>query len=192
MKALHYLTACALVSLLGVTGCITHGPSTGDAGNAIGSAGTYAGSSNHDATRQWMSVDTQRKLVTLKLVAALNGKPNFNGHRNGYMTIAVPTDWTVHVNFQNDSAQAVHSAMVVPFKGNADKSKLYPVFQGAESPHASTGTAKGTVETFTFKAAKPGRYAIVCAVTGHRDRGMWAAFTVTNEVPTPRIYTNFE
>lgn len=193
MKTRVGLSVCALASLFGLTtGCGTHGPSASYAGNAIGSAGIYAGSSNHDVTKRWMNIDAKHKSVTLKLVAAMNGSLNYNGHKHGYMTVAVPPQWTVHVHFQNDSASEPHSAMVVPFDGNADKSKLHPVFQGAVSPHAGSGTVKGKVEDFSFKAGKPGRYAIVCAVKGHRDRGMWAAFTVADGIATPRIYTQFE
>jgi sulfocyanin len=192
MKVGMGLSVCTILSILALTGCTTHGPSAQQAGNAIGSAGTYAGSSNHDATNQWMNIDSAHKTVTLKLVAAMNGGRNYNGHKHGYMVIAVPTHWNVNVNFQNDSATAPHSAVVVPFLNNEDKSKLQPVFPGAASPNAGTGTPKGKVENFRFTVNKPGRYAIVCGVKGHRDRGMWATLSVSDAIPTPRIYTQFE
>lgn len=192
MKVGVGLSVCTLLSVVVLTGCTTHGPSAPQASNAIGSAGTYAGSANHDATKQWMNIDSADKTVTLKLVAAMNGGLNYNGHKHGYMVIAVPTHWHVNVNFQNDSGSAPHSAVVVPFHDNADKSKLQPVFQGAASPNSSMGTTRGEITKFDFTADKPGRYAIVCGVKGHRDRGMWATFSVSDAIATPRIYTQFE
>src|SRR5947199_10158906 len=60
----------------------------------------------------WLQVDTVTKTVTFQLVAGLtglNGALNFNGFRDGGLTLTVAVGGTVAVHFRNDGATASQS-----------------------------------------------------------------------------------
>src|SRR5205809_5101279 len=61
----------------------------------------------------WLQVDTVTKTVTFQLVAGLtglNGALNFNGLRDGGLTLTVPTGGTVVMQFRKDDGMLRHSA----------------------------------------------------------------------------------
>src|SRR5207344_2265710 len=65
---------------------------------------------------KWMRTNADTKTVTFDLTAGatpLNGALNFNGFRDGEMTLAVPAGWTVVMNFTNHDGMLSHSAEVV-------------------------------------------------------------------------------
>ncbi|MCL6515906.1 sulfocyanin-like copper-binding protein [Alicyclobacillus sp.] len=185
------LTGALCAGLLCLTcGCQTHGPSAMRAWNSVGATGARAGGAHILSTAQWMRSDPAHRAVDVTLVAGMHGDNNFNGYPNGTMTIAIPPGWQVRVHYRNESATAPHSAVVVPFVERAGGWK--PAFPGAHTPNFAVGTPPGGTADFHFTADHVGRYAVVCGVAGHRDKGMWAALTVADDVVTPRIYVSFE
>lgn len=67
--------------------------------------------------QEWMLVNPSTKAVTLRAEATVNrfGSLSFNGYANGFMTIQLPENWTVHVAFINRQALVNNSAMIVPY-----------------------------------------------------------------------------
>src|SRR5207302_9920043 len=64
----------------------------------------------------WLQVDSVTKTVTFQLVAGLtglNGALNFNGFRDGGLTLTVPLGWTVVMHFRNHDGMLPHSAEVI-------------------------------------------------------------------------------
>ncbi|MCL6599220.1 MAG: hypothetical protein K6T81_10820 [Alicyclobacillus macrosporangiidus] len=157
-------------------------------GNAAQNTANVAGGATA-ATSPWMTVNAGTKTVTFLLIAGYNnadGGFNFNGYTNGGMTFTVPKGWTVKINFQNNST-VPHSAVVVPYnKRSADT----PAIPGASSPNPEQGVGKGVKQTFSFKAVTAGKYAIVCAVPGHEEAGMWITFVVSDTATAPSVTTS--
>ena len=119
--------------------------------------------------------------VTLNLIAAYNGAIggfNFDGDGNGKMVISVPAGYTVNVSFTNKSATP-HSAVVTLYSKRTLTSGFPLAFPGAKSKNPTNGITMGTKQSFSFKANKVGKYALVCAVPGHAVSGMWDVFQVT-------------
>jgi FtsP/CotA-like multicopper oxidase with cupredoxin domain len=107
---------------------------------------------------------------------------NFNGARNGEMTITVPQGAQVTLRFRNDDPAMVHSIGVAQHTGAPPPQPATdPVFSGAITPDAGSptdATKTGEMETITFTADRPGEYALYCYVPGHAAAGMWVRFNV--------------
>jgi|SRR5713101_1149812 len=64
----------------------------------------------------WLQVDSATKTATYQLVAGLtglNGALNFNGFRDGALTLTVPLGWTVLMHFRNHDGMLPHSAEII-------------------------------------------------------------------------------
>lgn len=128
--------------------------------------------------------------VDVSIVAgkdAGGGGFDFNGYKNGAMTITVPVGWQVVVHFANAS-DLPHSLAVLP--SGADKQPVpaaAPVFSGAATRDLAAGLPKGAKQTFTFEATKPGTYELVCGVAGHAVAGMWDKLVVSSATEAPSV-----
>lgn len=138
-----------------------------------------------DVTHRWMSIHSAQKTVDLRLEAATGHHFNFNGYSNGFLTVTVPVGWTVRATFVNRQKGLSMSAMVVPLSQISGDSRFTPAFPGAFTPNPFVGTLPGVNQTFSFRAGRPGRYALVCAVPGYVQSGMWDYFTVSSSAPRP-------
>jgi len=82
----------------------------------------------------WLRVDTATKTVTFQLVAGLtglNGALNFNGFRDGGLTLTVPLGWTVLMHFRNHDGMLPHSAEVIPDTHPLPTGPVAPAFARA-------------------------------------------------------------
>ena len=128
--------------------------------------------------------------VDISIVAgkdAGSGGFDFNGYKNGGMTITVPVGWQVTVHFTNAN-DLPHSVAVLAV--GADKSPLpsgAPVFSGATTQELTNGLPTGAKQTFTFEASKPGTYELVCGVSGHAIAGMWDKLIVSPDAQAPSV-----
>jgi len=139
----------------------------------------------------WLTVDTTAKTATLQLTAGLtqlNGGLNFNGFNDGKLTLTVPANWTVVLQFTNHDANLPHSAEVV------DTTKPMPAgpVEPAAFPHAMTGKlmqglGAGQTDSMRFVANKAGSYMIFCAVPGHGLAGMWIRLKVSPTEKRPTL-----
>jgi sulfocyanin len=135
------------------------------------------------------SADAHSKSVTLNIVGGQGNAGsgfNFNGYANGDMVIKIPEGWKVTVNFTVDSSLS-HSLVVAPW-AQRQAGSFTPAFSGAATPNYSTGIHKGdSAEQFSFPATSAGQYAIVCAVPGHDDLGMWDELDVVSGLAKPEV-----
>src|SRR5881296_4760617 len=64
----------------------------------------------------WLSFETAAKTVRFQLIAGLtglNGALNFNGFRDGALTIVVPVGWQTEIDFRNHDGMLPHSAQII-------------------------------------------------------------------------------
>jgi len=137
------------------------------------------------------SVDSQTNTVTLNLVGAEgnnNDGYNFNTYANGDMIIDIPQGWTVNVTF-TVQGQTAHSAVIVPWSNRSGNSFIQDAFPGSGVTGARSGyTQDDPPQHFTFTASSAGQYAIICAVPGHVDVGMWDEMDVVEGLAAPQVY----
>jgi sulfocyanin len=144
-----------------------------------------------EITPAWLTFDGQKRTVELRLVGAAdgaNGTMNFNGYGSGDLTVVVPLGWRVNVEFLNQGLGALpHSLAIIdevtplPLEGGG------PAFPRALTTRLVPGFEAGKGDTFSFVAAKEGRYLMFCGVTGHGAAGMWDYLVVSREAEGPRV-----
>ena len=135
-----------------------------------------------DAT--WLKVTHKGKRAEFQLIAGLtglNGALNFNGFRDGGLTLAVPKGWHVALYFRNNDGMMPHSAEVIPDAATLPAGPVPPAFDRAFSARLAEGIAPQGTDSVTFVADKPGSYIIDCAVPGHATQGMWIRFSVAEK-----------
>ena len=137
----------------------------------------------------WLSVDSAGKTATFQLTAGLtglNGGLNFNGFKDGGLTVTVPVNWTVVVQFTNHDGMLPHSAEVIDSVKPMPAGPVDPAFARAMTVRLTQGLGSGEKDTMRFTASKAGSYLIFCAVPGHGLAGMWIHLRVsaTDKKPT--------
>ena len=139
----------------------------------------------------WMTVDTAAHAVTFELIAGMttaNGSLNFNGSKGGALTLVVPREWRVTLNFVNRDKNLPHSAQVISGQGAVPMGPGTTAFPGAVSTEPGTGVpATAPMEPLRFVAGTAGEYRIFCAVPGHGMAGMWIRLKVDPAAATPSI-----
>jgi uncharacterized cupredoxin-like copper-binding protein len=142
----------------------------------------------------WLTVDTTGKTATFQLTSGfsqLNGGLNFNGFNDGKLTLTVPTNWTVVIQFTNKDANLPHSAEVVDTTKPIPAGPVEPpVFAHAMTQRLMLGLGAGASDTMRFLANKPGSYLIFCAVPGHGLAGMWIRLKVSATEKRPTLTTS--
>jgi uncharacterized cupredoxin-like copper-binding protein len=136
-----------------------------------------------------LTVDAATKTATFQLVAGqtkLNSGLNFNGFNDGKLTLIVPQNWNVVIEFSNKDPNLPHSAEVIDTTKPMPAGPADPSFARAATTNLMTGHPSGESETFRFVANKPGSFLIFCAVPGHGLAGMWIRLRVspTDKRPT--------
>lgn len=140
---------------------------------------------------KYMSYSAKQKTVDLHILGgegSENNGFNFDGLSGGKLNITIPQGWKVKVTFTNQGSLN-HSVFVMAQNGSPNP-PITPAFKGATTPNPLVGMKTGASATFTFTAAKPGKYKWVCAVPGHYQLGMWDWLTVSTS-GTPTYNANF-
>lgn len=143
----------------------------------------------------WLQYNLSSKTVNLELIASdtgANGGFNFDGYSLGQMTVTIPSGWTVNVTYQNNTNSTGHSAMIVPYAQHTAPSGFTPAFSGSSTPNPDVGITSGQTQTMHFVATTPGKYAIICGVSGHADAGMWDTFVVSSTAVYPSVVIGSE
>jgi len=138
----------------------------------------------------WLQVDTVTKTVTFQLVAGLtglNGALNFNGFRDGELTLTVPLGWTVVMHFRNHDGMLPHSAEIIPDTHPLPTGPVAPAFPRALTLRLDQGLISEQTDDIRFIADKGGSYLIFCGVPGHGAAGMWVRFEVSGSVRKPSL-----
>ena len=137
----------------------------------------------------WLSVDSASKTATFQLTAGLTGLNsalNFNGFKDGGLTVTVPVNWNVVIQFTNHDGMLPHSAEVIDTVKPMPAGPLDPAFPRAMTVRLTQGLGSGEKDTIRFTASKAGSYLIFCGVPGHGLAGMWLHLRVsaTDKQPT--------
>ncbi len=130
---------------------------------------------------RWLVANTKARTATLTLIAGYNnvgGGFNFDGYANGAMVVGVPSGYRVIVVYSN-KGQYPHSVVITPYAKKNALTDFPLAFRGAASADPANGVATGTTQRFSFTANRVGTYAIICAVGGHEQAGMWDVLKVT-------------
>jgi sulfocyanin len=142
-----------------------------------------------DSTFLKWNADT--RTATFKLIAGIPGRAkspfNFDGFTDGELTVTVPMDATVVLNFVNEDGTP-HSAQVIPDARPIPNMALdHPAIPRAYSKAVSEGIAQFGTDVIRFKAAPAGNYLIMCGVPGHGLSGMWIRFKVSDDSLPPSL-----
>ncbi|HYK82992.1 MAG TPA: sulfocyanin-like copper-binding protein [Gemmatimonadales bacterium] len=138
----------------------------------------------------WLASDTTSKTATFELVAGLtglNGALNFNGFRDGGLTLAVPLGWTVVMHFRNHDGMLPHSAEVIDDVHPLPTQPVTPAFPRAETVRLAQGLPSEGRDDLRFVAHMGGSYLIFCGVPGHGAAGMWIRFVVSASLRQPSL-----
>lgn len=138
----------------------------------------------------WLSADPATKTATFDLVAGLtglNGALNFNGFRDGGLTLAIPLGWNVVIHFRNHDGMLPHSAEVIDEVHPLPTQPVTPAFRGAVTVRLAEGLPSEGRDDLRFVADKGGSYLIFCGVPGHGAAGMWIRLAVSESIQQPSL-----
>jgi len=138
----------------------------------------------------WLAADTASKTATFQLIAGLtgaNGALNFNGFRDGELTLTVPLGWTVVMQFRNHDGMLPHSAEVIEDTHPLPTQPVTPAFPRAVTVRLAEGLPSEGRDDLRFIADKGGSYLIFCGVPGHGAAGMWIRLEVSGSVRQPSL-----
>jgi len=140
----------------------------------------------------WLSWDPGTRTVHFKLTAGLtglNGALNFNGFRDGELTLVVPAGWPMVVDFANHDGMLPHSAQVIlnmrPVPGAALD---HAAIARAYTDKVAEGLPPQSKDQMRFTATPAGEYLFFCGVPGHGLAGMWIRFSVSDTAKEPALF----
>src|SRR6266480_1507921 len=143
-----------------------------------------------DIDPAWLSVDAPAKTVRFQLIAGLtglNGALNFNGFRDGGLTLVVPVGWQTEIDFRNHDGMLPHSAEVIAQQTPLPVQSVPPAIPQAFTLRLDEGLVSEATDTMRFTAQPAGDYLIFCGVPGHGAAGMWIRFQVSATAKTPAL-----
>ncbi len=151
--------------------------------------GAGAGTGIPDST--WLKWNPTTKTTSFKLIAGIPGHAkspfNFNGYTDGELTLVVPENTTLVINFVNEDGTP-HSAQVIPDAKPIPNMALNdPAIPRAYTRAVSEGIAQFGTDNMRFKAAPAGSYLIFCGVPGHGLSGMWIRLKVSPDATVPEM-----
>jgi len=144
----------------------------------VGSLAVPVGAQQQQVDAKWLNFDPAAKTAKFHLIAGLtglNGALNFNGFRDGGLTLVIPVGWTAEIAFKNHDGMLPHSAEVI--------SPQTPLPTEPVSP----GLPPQGTDVMRFAAQPAGEYLIFCGVPGHGAAGMWIRLRVSATTQTPAL-----
>ncbi len=138
----------------------------------------------------WLSVDPAAKTARFQLIAGLtglNGALNFNGFRDGELTLVVPVGWTAEIAFRNHDGMLPHSAEVISPQTPLPTQPVGPAIPRAFTLNLATGLPPEGTDVMRFAAQPAGEYLIFCGVPGHGASGMWIRLRVSATAQPPAL-----
>jgi len=154
---------------------------------ALGVTSPVLGQVSIDPT--WLTWDAATTTATFKLIAGMRGGKspfNFNGFIDDELTLVVPENSTVVMNFVNEDG-VPHSAEVINAKLPVPNMSGEPAISRAYTRKALEGLNQGETDVMRFKASPVGDYRIFCGVPGHGISGMYIGFSVKADVKEARL-----
>ena len=138
----------------------------------------------------WLQTNAATKTVTFQLTAGLtplNGALNFNGFRDGGLTVTVPDQWTMVWDFENHDGMLPHSAEVVADRMPVPTASVTPAIARAYTDRLDQGIPPLGKDRDPFTATPAGQYLIICGVPGHALAGMWIRLKVSSTATEPAM-----
>lgn len=149
-----------------------------------------AGAQQQRVDPTWLSFDTAAKTVRFQLIAGLtglNGALNFNGFRDGELTLVVPVGWQAEIDFRNHDGMLPHSAEVIAPQMALPTQPGDPAIPRAFTLKLAQGLPSEATDVMRFAAEPAGEYLIFCGVPGHGAAGMWIRLRVSATSRTPAL-----
>src|SRR5438552_16343997 len=175
----------ALVALVAAGGC---SKSSGAAAAAQAPAAEPRVIESGKIDPAWLAYNAATKTLNFHLIAGLtglNGALNFNGFRDGGLTLTVPRGWTVVMHFRNHDGMLPHSAEVIADAHPLPTGPVAPAFARAFTLRLEQGLISEQTDDLRFIADRGGSYLIFCGVPGHGGAGMRVGFAVSGSVRKP-------
>ena len=138
----------------------------------------------------WLTFDTPAKTVRFQLIAGLtglNGALNFNGFRDGELTLVVPVGWKTEIAFSNHDGMLPHSAEVIAPQVPLPTQPVPAAIARAFTLNLEKGLPPLGTDDMRFTAKPAGEYLIFCGVPGHGAAGMWIRLRVSATARTPAL-----
>ena len=138
----------------------------------------------------WLSFDPASKTAKFQLIAGLtgaNGALNFNGFRDGGLTLVIPVGWAAEIAFRNHDGMLPLSAEVISPQTPLPSQPVGPAIPRAFTLKLAEGLPPQGTDTMRFLAKPAGEYLIFCGVPGHGAAGMWIHLRVSSTAQTPAL-----
>ena len=138
----------------------------------------------------WLTFDPATKTARFQLIAGLtglNGALNFNGFRDGGLTLVIPVGWKAEIAFKNHDGMLPHSAEVISPQTPLPVQPVSPAIPRAFTLKLATGLPPQGTDIMRFAAQPAGEYLIFCGVPGHGAAGMWIRLRVSATAPAPTL-----
>jgi hypothetical protein len=138
----------------------------------------------------WLSFDPAAKTARFQLIAGLtglNGALNFNGFRDGGLTVVIPVGWSTEISFKNHDGMLPHSAEVISPQTPLPVQPVSPAIPRAFTLNLAAGLPPQGTDVMRFAAQPAGEYLIFCGVPGHGAAGMWIRLRVSATAQTPAL-----
>lgn len=140
----------------------------------------------------WIKNDPAARTVAIEIVADWNQIEryrrdnirtdiiDFNGYWGGNLTIIVPTDWSVKIDFINGSSSFRHSLMVTRVYAQSEMPRQLMTADAIWGAYTDPPEGIGTKERrqLNFVAKQAGTYFLACARQTHLMDGHWIGFQV--------------
>lgn len=152
-----------------------------------------AGAQQHQVQQidpAWLSFDPTARTVRFQLIAGLtglNGALNFNGFRDGELTLVVPVGWKADIAFRNHDGMLSHSAEVITPQTPLPAQPVDPAIPRAVTIKLASGLPPLATDRMRFTAQPEGEYLIFCGVPGHGLGGMWIRLRVSATAGAPEL-----
>jgi hypothetical protein len=156
----------------------------------IGSLAIPARAQQQSVDPTWLSLDPATKTARFQLIAGLtglNGALNFNGFRDGELTLVMPLGWTAEIDFRNHDGMLPHSAEVISPQTPLPAQPVSPAIPRAFTLDLAKGLPPEGTDAMRFTAQPAGEYLIFCGVPGHGASGMWIRLRVSATAQTPAL-----
>ncbi|HST06810.1 MAG TPA: sulfocyanin-like copper-binding protein [Gemmatimonadaceae bacterium] len=156
----------------------------------IGSFAVPARAQQQRVDPTWLTFDAGAKTVRFQLIAGLtglNGALNFNGFRDGGLTLVIPVGWKAEIAFKNHDGMLPHSAEVISPQSPLPTQPVSPAIPRAFTLNLAAGLPPRGTDVMRFTAQPAGEYLIFCGVPGHGASGMWIRLRVSATAPAPTL-----
>ena len=156
----------------------------------VGSLAVSVEAQQQQVDPSWLTFDAATRTAHFQLIAGftgVNGALNFNGFRDGELTLVIPVGWKTEIAFRNHDGMLPHSAEVIKPQTPLPVQPVTPAIARAFTVKLATGIPPQGTDVMRFAAQPAGDYLIFCGVPGHGASGMWIRLRVSATAKTPEL-----